>query len=119
MSQTPLALTANKIVVLRTLRNGPVKWSLLRKAYFGEARAKQQASTSFYMQLKGMIGKGLIAKSTDGSAYEITPLGTVSIDAVSAEVVANAKSNAQTAFEASGKAAAVVGTEAETETVEA
>lgn len=96
---TPVALTANQIVVLRTLENGPVKWSPLRKAYFGEARAKEQASTSFYQQLKGQMKKGLIKKTASDDAYEITDLGLVSIQAISPEVKAAAKSLAQVEFE--------------------
>jgi predicted transcriptional regulator len=104
---TPVTLTPNQIVVLRTLENGPVKWSPLRKAYFGEARAKEQASTSFYQQLKGQTKKGLITKTEDGTAYMITDLGLVSIQAVSAEIKAAAKSNAQVEFEAKHGVAAV------------
>jgi len=113
--QTPVTLTANKIVILRTLENGPVKFSALRKAYFGEARAKQQATTSFYMQTKGMIEKGLVKKTEVG--YEATELGLVSIQAVSSEIKAAAKSNAQIAFEllhgTGAVAAAVASTPAE------
>lgn len=100
MNKTPVALTANQIVVLRTLEAGPVKWSPLRKAYFGEGRAKEQASTSFYQQLKGQMKKGLISKTEDGTAYQISDLGLVSIQAVSSEIKAAAKSNAQVEFEA-------------------
>ena len=65
-----LPLTANKVVVLRTLEAGAAKWSVLRKEYFGPARAEQQASTSFYTQIKSMIGKGLVQKTANG--YEAT-----------------------------------------------
>lgn len=94
----PVALTENKIVVLRELEGGAKKWSVLRRAYFGEGRAKMPASTSFYTQTKSMIGSGLIVKNND--AYEITPLGLVSIEAIDATVKANAKTEAHREFEA-------------------
>ena len=53
-----VSLTTNKIVILRTLESSPAKWSVLRRAYFGERRALQPASTSFYTQSKAMIGAG-------------------------------------------------------------
>jgi predicted transcriptional regulator len=108
-----VSLTTNKIVILRTLESSPAKWSVLRRAYFGERRALQPASTSFYTQSKAMIGAGLIKKEND--LYAITPLGLVSIQAVDATVKANAVTEAQREFEAKFPAPVVD----ETETVPA
>jgi len=106
-----VTLTNNRIVVLRTLKDGPKKWSELRKAYFGEARAKQQASTSFYMQMKSCIEKGLVKKTQLG--YEATDAGIEALDAVinSGVDVSTIKTEAQKAFEATGAAAAAIKTE--------
>ena len=95
-----IPLTANKVVVLRTLEAGPSKWSVLRREYFGEGRAKEQASTSFYMQIQGMIKKDLVTKTAAG--YEITDLGTESLEAARSAGfdVDGAKSKAQTEWEA-------------------
>jgi len=111
----PVALTPGGIVILRTLENGPVKWSPLRKAYFGPLRSEQSASTAFYMKVKDFIKKGLVKKTDTGDAYEITELGLVSIAAVPEATKLAAKSEAQIRFEASdaGKAAAKVAAEAE------
>lgn len=77
MSQVPL--TANRIVILRALEKGPQKWSVLREEYFGPGRSEEAASTAFYMQVKGMIGKGLVTKSPEG--YQITATGKEAIEA--------------------------------------
>jgi DNA-binding HxlR family transcriptional regulator len=105
-----VTLTNNRIVVLRALQNGPRKWSELRKEYFGEDRAKQQASTSFYMQVKAMTDKGLVTKTALG--YESTPAGKEALQAVvdSGVDISTIKTAAQIAFEASGKAAASIKT---------
>jgi predicted transcriptional regulator len=93
----PLALKNGAIVILRALEKAPMKFAKLRVEYFGEGRAKQPATTSFYTQTKTLIGKGLVEKTADG--YTITELGRVSIEAVEASVKAAAKSEAQVEFE--------------------
>jgi predicted transcriptional regulator len=100
----PVALKNGAIVILRSLEQGPMKFAKLRVQYFGEGRAKQPATTSFYTQTKTLIGKGLVEKTADG--YTITELGLVSIQAVEASVKAAAKSEAQVEFEnsAAGRA---------------
>ena len=91
-------ITENKIVVLRELEFGSKKWSVLRRAYFGEGRAKMPASTSFYTQTVSMIGAGLIEKKDD--AYCITSLGLEAIQAVPANVKASAKTEANKEWDA-------------------
>jgi len=103
--ETAVSLTENKIVVLRELESGAKKWSVLRRAYFGEGRAKMPASTSFYTQTKSLIGAGLIKKNND--AYEITDLGLVSIEAIDATVKANAKTEAHKEWDASHPVVAI------------
>jgi len=102
------SLTANQVVVLRTLSTGPKKWSELRRAYFGEERAKQSASTSFYMQIKNCTGKGFLTKTQLG--YEITPKGAEVLQAArdAGLDVDSVKTQAQLQFEASGIVAAKI-----------
>lgn len=114
-----MPLTANKVVVLRTLALGPAKWSVLRKEYFGPGRSEETASTSFYTQVKSMIGKGLVCKTANG--YEITADGQASLDALIAQGfdVAGAKTAARIAYEAKNPIGIEAPVEAEAETVEA
>lgn len=92
-------ITVNKAIVLRELENGPAKWSVLRRAYFGEGRAAEAASTSFYNKINGLIKEGLIVRSVNG--YEITGTGKEALATARKMFdVTNAKSQARLKWEA-------------------
>lgn len=82
MSNQKGKLTQGRIVLLRELNNaeGPVSFSVLRKGYFGEDRAKANATTAFYMALQRVISFGWIEKLADGG-YQLTPTGKEIIEA--------------------------------------
>jgi len=109
----PLQVKEGMVVILRALENGPLGFSKLRTAYFGEGRAKLPATTAFYMKTKEALEKKLIQKID--KTYSLTELGQVTIAAVPDEVKASAKSEAQKAFEASPKGIAWAAAQAETE----
>lgn len=67
--------TVGRLIIVRELAEGPKKFSQLRTAYFGEARAKaNKATTSFYNKLSQGLEEGLVVKSTIGS-YELGEQG--------------------------------------------
>ena len=66
--------TVARLILVRELASGPKKFSQLRLAYYGEARAKATKSTrSFYVKLDKGLEEGLLVKSLIG--YELGEVG--------------------------------------------
>ena len=90
-------LTPERAKILGALKSGPKTWSQLRLVYFGEARAKSKASTSFNNQLDRMQDRGLIQTVMGG--YEITDKGMALIRFEDPIEVSTIKTRAQLRFE--------------------
>ena len=66
--------TVARLILVRELASGPKKFSQLRLAYYGEARAKATKSTrSFYVKLDKGLEEGLLVKTLIG--YELGEIG--------------------------------------------
>jgi len=89
--------TGSRIVVLRTLLDGPKCWRDLLVAYYGPERSQEPATTSFSNQLKKLINLCWIEKK-DGF-YLITDMGKQVLQGIEPAYVAAAKSEAQIAHE--------------------
>jgi len=72
-------VTQGRMVILRELEGTSKKWSELRLAYFGPARAKAKASTSFHMQLTKLISLGIVVKGQD-EKYSLTDMGNSALN---------------------------------------
>jgi len=90
-------------IFLRELKGISKTFSQLRVAYFGEERAKEKATTSFYNQLTRDVEKGIIVKTANG--YELSELGKKALTYCEENNVdLNIKSEAQRRFETNKKA---------------
>ena len=90
-------LTPQRAVILRSLASGPKSWSTLRLEYYGEARAKSRASTSFNNQLGRMQSGGFIEKVMGG--FAITEVGRSLLQEGVPMEIKSAKTRAQLSFE--------------------
>lgn len=95
----PVSLKDGMIVLLRALEKGPVTYGKLRIQYFGIGRSENPSNTAYNTKKNEAVAKGLIQKAVVG--FELTELGRVSIEAISAEVKAAAKSEAEKRFDES------------------
>ena len=95
------SLTAARLILVRELASGPKRFSQLRLAFFGEARAKEKATTSFYNKLVKSLNEGLIVKSAPG-VYELGVFGHLVLAQAKDQGIdlASVKSEAQLRYEA-------------------
>jgi len=93
-----LKVTPARCVFIRMLMSGPKTWKDLREAYYGPERAKSKSSTSFQNQIEKQLVLGII-QHVDGH-YELTAKGVELSKLVDDEKLVQAKSIAQTKYEA-------------------
>jgi len=91
-------LTDGRKSLIKALAQGSKSWSELRKAYYGEERAKQTASTSFVNQLTKMKEMNVIVKMDD--KYVLGEVGKTLLEANQDILSGEFKSKAQLGFEA-------------------
>jgi RIO-like serine/threonine protein kinase len=92
-------LSDSRVVIMSALaQSGIVTWANLRKAFFGEERAKSNSTTAFQRQLSNLAELNIISKSDDG--YSLTEYGYDLMAVNGPLFMKEVKSTAQSKFEA-------------------
>ena len=94
--------TPARIILIRELASGPKKWGQLVLAYYGQARADNGPTVSFWNKLKDCKTLGIIKHDVVQKIYELGEVGQAMLIVLKEQNVdlSAVKSEAQLEYEA-------------------